>query len=503
MGPKGPVVEITAAVEGASYTPLSAGIWRPMGDMRTNTWAGIAGRAFKTSSADISIHTTPARRRGVSSARRDGNAAPQLLWRVCHQAEHADCDEQPSPSLLNGCGDEPLHWSTLHHSSPELKECGRSNQLPPQKSYTPAQTPRVQVIAPSGATKRVSVKRGDGDGSVGLAFVRRKGRAGPLHISWIVPGGSAEKTGQIKVGDAILEIDGQSVVELDLERAVCLFRGAPGSNLCLLIQCYPQGSAHVCDSELEGLSRSAIHGRECVRGSGENVLQDLRFASWRLTPITPEFSDACVGKSSSPDRHEQTLDQSAKTSTNANHLVDLSMNASSQDGASYWHTEESMASSPAESPNPAKPKTTAGMAYMTDPLRALSEQSIASQEHSGSLPSKSSDSTSSEEDSESHRFRAVSATASSCVADAGFRDERYQEDEVGPGEVRHALAFAYQWDRCHAEAQAPNENRSQSDMGNVWDTARKHAALSDTEMDVTKCSCFGTHFLIVKSPALR
>ncbi|MGB1599717.1 MAG: hypothetical protein ACPIOQ_43615, partial [Promethearchaeia archaeon] len=109
MGPKGAVVEITAAVEGASYTPLSAGIWRPMGDMRTNTWAGIAGRALKTSSADISIHTTPARRRGVSSARRDGNAAPQLLWRVCHQAEHADCDAQPSPSLLNGRGDEPLH----------------------------------------------------------------------------------------------------------------------------------------------------------------------------------------------------------------------------------------------------------------------------------------------------------------------------------------------------------------------------------------------------------
>lgn len=496
---QGPVIEITAAVEGASYTPLSAGSWRPMGDMRTHTWG-----ALMTSSADMSIHTTPARRPCVSSDRRDGDAAPQLLWSVCRQEEHADCDAQPSPSLLKGRGDEPLHWSMLHDSSPEQKECGRSDQLPPRKSYTPAQTPRVRVTTPSGATKRVSVKRGDGDGSIGLAFVRRKGRAGPLHISWIVPGGSAEKTGQIKVGDAILEIDGQSVVELDLERAVGLFRGAPGSDLCLLIQCYPQGSANVCDSELEGLSRSAIHSSECVRGSGENVLQDLHVASWRLTPITPEFSDACVGKSSSPDRHEQTLgDWHLWKSSQTDH--DISINASSQDSASYGHTEELMVFSPAErtpSPNPTKLKTTAGMAYMTDPLRAISEQSIVSQEHSQSFPSRSSDSTSSEEDSESHGFRAVSAIAS-CVADAGFRDERYQKNDVGLGEVRRAPAFAYQWDGCNADAQAPNQNQSQSDSGNVWDTARKHAALIDTEMDVTKCSCFGTHFLIVKSPALR
>uniref|UniRef100_A0AC34GN74 PDZ domain-containing protein n=1 Tax=Panagrolaimus sp. ES5 TaxID=591445 RepID=A0AC34GN74_9BILA len=77
----------------------------------------------------------------------------------------------------------------------------------------------------------LSIKGGaEGGGSV------NQNTAAPVVISKVIPGLPAAQTGQLFVGDKILEVNGSSVYGLSHEEVVRLLRDAPGANVVLVVQ---------------------------------------------------------------------------------------------------------------------------------------------------------------------------------------------------------------------------------------------------------------------------
>ena len=74
-------------------------------------------------------------------------------------------------------------------------------------------------------------------GTVGLSFFRNAGQtSGPWHILEIAPNSPAENSGCLRVGDAILAVDGKSVLNLGEQETVGLFSGQPRSQVTVLLQ---------------------------------------------------------------------------------------------------------------------------------------------------------------------------------------------------------------------------------------------------------------------------
>ncbi len=74
-------------------------------------------------------------------------------------------------------------------------------------------------------------------GKVGLIFFRDEGiTSGPWHIWEIVRNSPADNSGCFRVGDAILAVDGKSVLNLGLQETAGLFAGLPNSRVTVLLQ---------------------------------------------------------------------------------------------------------------------------------------------------------------------------------------------------------------------------------------------------------------------------
>ena len=74
-------------------------------------------------------------------------------------------------------------------------------------------------------------------GKVGLIFFRDEGiTSGPWHIWEIVRNSPADNLGCFRVGDAILAVDGTSVLNLGLQETAGLFAGLPNSRVTVLLQ---------------------------------------------------------------------------------------------------------------------------------------------------------------------------------------------------------------------------------------------------------------------------
>lgn len=69
---------------------------------------------------------------------------------------------------------------------------------------------------------------------VGISFKRNSD--GSIRIDGLIKGGPAEKSGQIKVGDTLLEIDGQKVAGESFERVMGLMQNSKGINVVILLQ---------------------------------------------------------------------------------------------------------------------------------------------------------------------------------------------------------------------------------------------------------------------------
>ncbi len=73
-----------------------------------------------------------------------------------------------------------------------------------------------------------------GGQSVGLG-VELSGNKAPFVIQTVLPGGAAEKAG-VKAGDVIVQVDGQDVTALDLQRLSAKLRGEQGTKIVLGLQ---------------------------------------------------------------------------------------------------------------------------------------------------------------------------------------------------------------------------------------------------------------------------
>ena len=87
-------------------------------------------------------------------------------------------------------------------------------------------------------------------GMVGFDFFRNDGlTSGPCHIWHITPNSPADESGCFKVGDAIFEIDGESVLNLGMQEIRSLMSGLPNSRMTVLLQA--DSDMHIWVKELK------------------------------------------------------------------------------------------------------------------------------------------------------------------------------------------------------------------------------------------------------------
>jgi len=73
------------------------------------------------------------------------------------------------------------------------------------------------------------------DRQVGLYFTTFPEGAQVVHL---VEGGSAQKSGQIRIGDMILSINGKSTAEQNVDSIRGMLNGAPGTQVVLVIRVF-------------------------------------------------------------------------------------------------------------------------------------------------------------------------------------------------------------------------------------------------------------------------
>jgi len=97
--------------------------------------------------------------------------------------------------------------------------------------------------------RTVEMVRGD-KGMVGFDFFRNDGlTSGPCHIWHITPNSPADESRCFRVGDAIFEIDGESVLNLGMQEIRSLMSGLPNSRMTVLLQA--DSDMHIWVKELK------------------------------------------------------------------------------------------------------------------------------------------------------------------------------------------------------------------------------------------------------------
>jgi hypothetical protein len=124
-----------------------------------------------------------------------------------------------------------------------------------ESSVSPFSTPHAIPPTSSGGAATVEMVRSE-KGAVGLKIFRNEGlwgglwggiTFGPCHILEIAPNSPADTSECFRVGDAILAIDGTSVLNLGLHEIMGLFAGPPNSRVSMLMQADPDIHAKVVE----------------------------------------------------------------------------------------------------------------------------------------------------------------------------------------------------------------------------------------------------------------
>lgn len=111
-------------------------------------------------------------------------------------------------------------------------------QMPTGEEEIPASATGL-IDSIDGSVRTVTVEKGKeglGLSIKGGAESGANGSAAPVVISKVIPGLPAAQTGQLFVGDKILEVNGSSVYGLSHEEVVKLLRDASGANVILVVQ---------------------------------------------------------------------------------------------------------------------------------------------------------------------------------------------------------------------------------------------------------------------------
>ena len=179
-------------------------------------------------------------RRQAVVAQRATEAARNAWWDALERLAEASSDIEVAEKLRS----RDQSARTLSRSSPPPVLCMSSVESPEisgTSAYATQHTSAISksmsdaIAAPAHSIHSVEMLRSD-KGTVGLKIIRSEGvNSGPWHILDIARNSPAEKAG-CRIGDAILAIDGQSVLNLGQQETASLLPGLPNSSVKLLLQ---------------------------------------------------------------------------------------------------------------------------------------------------------------------------------------------------------------------------------------------------------------------------
>jgi hypothetical protein len=163
-------------------------------------------------------------RRQAVVAQRATEAARNAWLDALERLAEASSDTEVAEKL----GSRDQSARTLSRSSPPPVLCMRSIESPEISGTS-------EFAAPAHSIHAVEMLRSD-KGTVGLKIIRSEGvNSGPWYILDIAGNSPAEKAG-CRIGDAILAIDGQSVLNLGHQETAGLLPGLPNSGMKLLLK---------------------------------------------------------------------------------------------------------------------------------------------------------------------------------------------------------------------------------------------------------------------------
>ncbi|CAH1247149.1 PTPN13 [Branchiostoma lanceolatum] len=158
---------------------------------------------------------------------------------------------------------------------------------------TPLQSPKPPV---SGVI-RLELEKPSG-GGLGFSLVGgEKGGSTGIFIKTITPGSVADKDGRMKVGDRLLQINGESLIGLSHSKAVAILRKSKG-NVQLAVSRAPPSrpSSRFNEKQAEKMSETELLHHLVKRDSTPMLLKDEE-GSKRATPVTDKEEESEAIKS--------------------------------------------------------------------------------------------------------------------------------------------------------------------------------------------------------------
>ncbi|XP_078576215.1 tyrosine-protein phosphatase non-receptor type 13-like isoform X2 [Branchiostoma floridae x Branchiostoma japonicum] len=192
----------------------------------------------------------------------------------------------------------PLSDSSTENESPEhgppsqlyTPECDTDDRFPDDRyldnhfpdTNTPLQAPKPPV---SGVI-RLELEKPSG-GGLGFSLVGgEKGGSTGIFIKTVTPGSVADKDGRVKVGDRLLQINGESLIGLSHSKAVAILRKAKGTVQLAVSRAPPsRPNSRFNEKQAERMSEAELLHHLVKRDSTPMLLKDEE-GSKRATPVT-------------------------------------------------------------------------------------------------------------------------------------------------------------------------------------------------------------------------
>lgn len=278
--------EFRKALQQAEPSITEAEIERRFKELDTNEDGGISREEFNAASQAIAGVPT-----GIGIQFSKTGPGPFTIQGVTPGGSAELCGLIAVGDLLHGVGDKPVYdlnpqqttelilgpagsditlwiskaWKAGEASQPvtevKLKRNGYAPvpaqaqlpQAPPPAAAAAKPTkprPDSRQAAPGSVRNQVFV-RGD-TGGLGISFIKTPG-CQQYSVTSLAPGGAAERSGAIQVGDLIMSVDSTPITDLSAADITSLIVGAPGSSVVLAIAPPSQAAVSVVRGPTGGI----------------------------------------------------------------------------------------------------------------------------------------------------------------------------------------------------------------------------------------------------------
>ncbi|XP_019644606.1 PREDICTED: tyrosine-protein phosphatase non-receptor type 13-like [Branchiostoma belcheri] len=204
----------------------------------------------------------------------------------------------------------PLTDSSTENESPEhgppsqlyTPECDTDDRFPDNSfldngfldnHFSDTNTPIQSPKPPVSGVLRLELEKPSG-GGLGFSLVGgEKGGSTGIFIKTITPGSVADKDGRVKVGDRLLQINGESLIGLSHSKAVAILRKAKGNVQLAVSRASPsRPSSRFNEKQAERMSETELLQHLVKRDSTPMLLRDEQDGSKRATPVTDKAKQA-------------------------------------------------------------------------------------------------------------------------------------------------------------------------------------------------------------------